>query len=109
MRHGYKRSAALGERRRLQKRKPALWVGELVTAAITHKCRVLNLSPSGAKVEVKAHVNIHDPVTLKVDLVGTFVGTVRWIRDNCVGIAFSERRFPTKRSRTFLPGALRLP
>jgi len=101
-------SAGLWERRR-QVRKPALWVGKLTTPAGTHDCRVLNLSRSGARIEINTHANPDESVTLTLDLLGAFVGSVKWQKDRCIGVSFNERRFTTTRSRTFLPGDLRLP
>jgi hypothetical protein len=98
----------LWERRR-QVRKPALWVGKLTTPTGTHDCRVLNLSQSGARIELATTVEMFVPVTLMLELLGAFIGSVRWRRDHCIGIVINERRFPTTRSRTFMPRALRLP
>jgi|SRR5579863_4618391 len=95
--------------RRQRVRKGALWVGELTTPTGTHACRVLNLSPQGAKIEVKALIAVHQPVTLNLEPLGAFVGSVRWQRDRCIGIAINEHRFTTTRSRTLLAGGLRLP
>jgi len=48
-------------------------------------------------------------VTLNLEPLGAFVGSVRWQRDRCIGIAINEHRFTTTRSRTLLAGGLRLP
>lgn len=106
---GSKLSAFERAERRHRARKGALWVGMLTTATGKHDCRVLNLSQSGARIELSARADIHEPVTLSLEPLGAFVGSVKWRRDRCIGVAFNERRFPTTRSRTFLPGELRLP
>ena len=101
-RHRGTRSAALWERRS-QIRKPALWVGKLTTPTGTHDCRVLDLSQNGAKIEVETALDMFDPVTLTLDLLGGFVGSVKWRWDTCIGIAIDERLLTTTRSRISLP------
>jgi hypothetical protein len=87
-RSGDTASAGLWERRR-QSRKPALWVGKLTTPTGTHECRVLNLSPKGARIEFNELVGIDDPVTLSLEFLGSFVGSVKWQWDQCIGIAIN--------------------
>src|SRR5215469_6362066 len=87
-RGGETASAGLWERRR-QSRKPALWVGKLTTPTGTHDCRVLNLSPKGARIEFNELIEIDEPVTLSLEFLGSFVGSVKWQWDQCIGIAIN--------------------
>jgi|SRR5579864_823019 len=100
--------AARPERRK-QPRKSTLWHGRLTTPTGTHDCRVLDFSPSGAKIELAALAAAAEPVTLTLDPLGIFAGVVAWRQERCIGIAIHEHRFPTTRSRMVLPGALRVP
>jgi hypothetical protein len=95
--------------RRGRVRKPALWAGKLATSTGTHDCLVTNFTPSGAAMELTEPVTVDEPVTLTLDLLGAFVGTVKWSGHRCIGMDITERRFTTIASRTFLPGQLRLP
>jgi len=101
--------AALRRDRRKLPRKGALWLGKLVTTAGTFECRVLNLSPSGAKVELVQLVARGETVTLILEPLHEFIGVVAWGRDRCIGIEIKEHRMTTTRSRMNLPGSLTLP
>ena len=101
-------SRAPQERRRAP-RKGALWVGSIETPNGTFDCRVLNLSPSGAKVELTALVAKGQTVTLHLAPLGEFRGTVVWRRDRCIGVSIDEHRMTTTRSRMVMPGGLRIP
>ena len=79
--------------RRKQARKDVLWAGQVTTQAGIHECRVLDLSPNGAKVKLSTFVWTNQLVTLTLDTFGVFTGVVAWRRDGCIGIAIKERRF----------------
>jgi len=89
--------------RRKHARRGALWNGRLTSPTGTYDCRVLNLSPRGAKIELAALVAIHQTVTLTLDPLGAFTGIVTWRRDRCISIAISEQR--TAQTRMLLPGS----
>jgi len=85
------RDSSQAERRR-HSRKRAFWLGRLETPDGRFACRVLNLSPGGAKVMVAHAVPEHQPVTLVIDPLGEFIGVVGWRRDSYIGIHISEHR-----------------
>jgi len=85
------RDSGQPERRR-QPRKRAFWLGRLDTPDGRFACRVLNLSPGGAKVMVAHPVAENQPVTLVIDLLGEFAGVIGWRRDSYVGVRITEHR-----------------
>jgi len=89
--------ASEGPARRKQARKDVFWVGQITTPGGIHECRVLNLSPGGAKVKLSTFVWANQTVTLTLDSVGKFTGVVAWRRDGCIGIAIKEHRSPSAR------------
>jgi|SRR5579863_1656403 len=97
MHGGNKVMAFEGPARRKQTRKDVFWVGQIITPAGIHECRVLNLSPGGAKIKLSTFVWASQTVTLTLDSLGVFTGVVAWRRDGCVGIAIKEQRVPDTR------------
>jgi hypothetical protein len=53
------------------------------------ECQVIDVSQGGAKIRTNAQLGLADRVRLEVDELGTISGTVRWLRDSHVGIAFT--------------------
>ena len=106
------RDSSQPERRRYS-RKRAFWLGRLETPDGRFACRVLNLSPGGAKVMVAHAVPEHQPVTLVIDPLGEFIGVVGWRRDSYIGIRISEHRSresatsapPPQQTDVAIPGA----
>lgn len=78
--------------RRRHPRKRAFWLGRLETPDGRFDCRVLNLSPAGAKVMLTHAVREKQAVTLVVEPLGEFVGIIGWRRDSYIGIEIVEHR-----------------
>lgn len=78
--------------RRRHARKRSFWLGWLETPSGRVACRVLNLSPGGAKVMVGHAVPENAAVTLLIDPLGAFSGVVSWRRDSYIGIRVVEHR-----------------
>ena len=87
--------------RRKQPRRGTLWHGELRTPAGVVACRVVNLSARGAQVEMEATLTPGRDVTLIMEPLGEFLGTVTWARDGKAGIRINEHR--TTRMEIALP------
>jgi hypothetical protein len=90
--------------RRKHRRKGTLWHGTLRTPAGVIGCRVLNLSARGAKLEVDGAVAPGQSVTLIMEPLGEFSGTVTWQRDGQAGIRIKEHR--TTQTEITLPRSL---
>ena len=84
--------SADGRERRKQPRKSTLWHGMLRTPAGVMACRVLNLSARGAQLEVEGALASGQSVTLIMEPLGEFLGTVTWRRDGRAGIRINEHR-----------------
>ena len=89
--------------RRKHRRKGTLWHGTLRTTQGSVACNVLNLSVRGAKLEV-AGVAAGQSVTLVMEPLGEFTGTVMWQRDGQAGIRINEHR--TLQTEIALPRSL---
>lgn len=96
------------ERRGLS-RKGALWRAKLDTPAGNFDCEVLNLSPRGAKIQLAQPLAVSQPVTLILEPLGEYSGTVAWCRGDCIGVRILEHRMTTTRSRIALPGGRVMP
>jgi len=73
-------------------RRKAFWLAAMNTVFGVVECRVLDLSLRGAKVQVGVPVAVGQAVTLELDPLGEFEGSVAWKRDGAVGIKFREQR-----------------
>ena len=76
--------------RRRHDRRRVLW-----TVRLEHDNRVsdgqaLDLSGWGAKVRTSERFENNSKVVLIMAELGRFAGEIRWQRDGCIGIAFSE-------------------
>jgi hypothetical protein len=78
--------------RRKQPRRGTLWHGTLRTPAGVIGCRVLNLSARGAKLEIDGTVAPGQSVTLIMEPLGEFSGTLTWERDGKAGMRINEHR-----------------
>jgi PilZ domain len=87
--------------RRKHPRKGAFWHAQLRTPAGNFECRVLNLSPRGAKIEIDHPVADKQVVTLIMEPLGEFTGFVAWCRNGSLGIRINEHR--TTRTEITLP------
>lgn len=84
-------SAPEPERRR-QPRKGTFWQATLKTPEGSYECRVMNLSPRGAKVEIDHAVGHKAAVTLIMEPLGEFIGVVAWRRPGLIGVRINEHR-----------------
>jgi hypothetical protein len=69
-----------------------------------HDCVIVNMSPSGARLNVGLEVSRGKDVLIKIDAFGRFNATVAWCRDNEIGVKLGARRcrsqiVPSLRSR----------
>jgi hypothetical protein len=87
--------------RRKYPRKGAFWHAQLQTPAGNFECRVTNLSPRGANVEIEHPVAYRETVTLIMEPLGEFMGFVAGRRNGSLGIRIDEHR--TTRTEITLP------
>jgi pilus assembly protein CpaF len=73
-----------------QPRKTCFWSGRLETERGDFDCRVVNMSPGGAKLKVSEFFQIDEAVKLIVPRFDPFSGAVRWQRNGCIGIQFEQ-------------------
>lgn len=95
---------AKARERRKHLRKGTLWHGELRTPAGVVVCRVVNLSSRGAQLEIDGAVAAGESVTLVMEPLGEFTGTIAWQRDGKAGLHINEHR--TTRTEITLPRSL---
>lgn len=81
-----------GPERRKQPRKETFWLAQLKTAQGHFECRVINLSPNGAMIEIDHPVAHNEAVTLIMEPLGEFTGFVAWRRAGSLGICINEHR-----------------
>ena len=87
--------------RRKYARKWSFWHVQLQTPTGNFECRVMNLSPRGARIEIEHPVPDQQMVTLIMEPLGEFAGVVAWCRKGSLGIQISEHR--TTRTQITLP------
>jgi len=87
--------------RRRYPRKASFWHAQLQMPAGNFECRVTNLSPRGAKVEIDQPVAYRETVTLIMEPLGEFTGFVALRRNGSLGIRINEHR--TIRTEITLP------
>ena len=68
------------------------WVARLDSALGFSECRVLELSPGNATVQIDHPVAEKQAVTLIMDGLGELSGVVAWQREGCIGIRIIEHR-----------------
>jgi CRP/FNR family cyclic AMP-dependent transcriptional regulator len=76
------------------------WMARLESALGFSECRVLELSPGSATVQIDHPVAENQAVTLIMERLGELSGVVAWQREGCIGIRIIEHR---------APGSLRTP
>ena len=64
--------------------------GSIREGAITHRCRAVNISQGGIKVESHGSIAVGAEVTISLFGLQPCSGTVRWCEDNCYGITFNR-------------------
>lgn len=87
--------------RRKHPRKGTFWHAQLQAPAGDFECRVMNLSPRGARIEIDHPLADGQVVTLIMEPLGEFKGVVAWRRKRSLGIQISEYR--TTRTDITLP------
>ena len=87
-----KSTHAHAQERRRYPRKGTFWRAQLQTPAGDFECRVMNLSPGGAKIEIDYHVAHKEVVALIMEPFGEFTGVVAWRCNGSLGIQISEHR-----------------
>jgi CRP/FNR family cyclic AMP-dependent transcriptional regulator len=87
-------------RRRMASRD--FWMARLESALGSSECRVLELSPGNATVQIDHPVAENQAVTLVMERLGELSGVVAWQREGCIGIRIIEHR-------PFGSGSLRAP
>lgn len=78
--------------RRKHPRKGTLFHAQLQTPAGDFECRVVSLSPRGARIEIDHPVAHKQAVTLIIKPLGEFTGSVAWCCRGSLGIHINEHR-----------------
>ena len=84
-----------GKDRRRHPRAPTFWRAKLKAGRAAYECRVLDVSAQGVQLRVvtpiiRSVVAEKDTVTLIIDRMGEFTGSVAWQRKTLIGIHFGE-------------------
>lgn len=58
--------------------------------AVTHRCKALNISQGGIKIESRAEMAVGADVTVSLFGLQPCSGSIRWQEDDCYGITFSR-------------------
>ncbi len=74
--------------------------GLLSSEGHAHSVRVRNISSGGAMIEIDPDATISNAVVLQLSATEQFPGTVRWMNDRRVGIAFDTRIDVTRFGRS---------
>jgi hypothetical protein len=75
---------------RAHERKRVLWHATLQQDGRTWACKVVDVSPGGAKIRIDERLTIDSEVILTIDRLGNFPGEVRWQDADFAGIRFLE-------------------
>jgi hypothetical protein len=78
-------------------------IGSVREGAITHRCKALNISQGGIKVESRASIEVGAKVAVSLFGLQPCSGTVRWRDDDCYGITF-DRVLPLPALVSWLQG-----
>jgi hypothetical protein len=68
------------------------WMARLESALGSSECRVLELSPGNATIQIDHPVAENQAVTLVMEPLGELSGVVAWQRKGCIGIRIIEHR-----------------
>ncbi|MGH7126658.1 MAG: Crp/Fnr family transcriptional regulator [Stellaceae bacterium] len=80
------------------------WAARLESALGLSECRVLELSPGNATVQIDHPVAESQAVTLIMERLGELSGVVAWQREGCIGIRIIEHRPSGSGSHRTPPG-----
>jgi hypothetical protein len=75
---------------RAHKRYLVSWDATLHQDGRAWECKVVDVSPGGAKIRIGERLTINSEVMLTIDRRGDFPGEVRWQDGNFAGICFLE-------------------
>ena len=78
------------EERRHGQRGSALWEARLRTGADTYRCRVYDISLTGAKVWIDAALERGAAIKLDIDQIGVIRGKIAWAQAAQAGISFTS-------------------
>lgn len=65
-------------------------IGSIREGAITHRCKAVNISQGGIKVESRGVIAVGADVTVSLFGLQPCGGSVRWREDDCYGITFNR-------------------
>ncbi|HXQ50505.1 MAG TPA: PilZ domain-containing protein [Stellaceae bacterium] len=71
------------------RRRQLLWSGVLQTARGPVQCIVIDISEGGARLSAGAVVNVGQSVTLMVQGMGMYRGSVVWTEAGTIGVKFA--------------------
>jgi hypothetical protein len=80
------------------------WAARLESALGFSECRVLELSPGNATVQIDHPVEENQAVTLVMERLGELSGVVAWQREGCIGIRIIEHRPSSSGNHRAPPG-----
>jgi PilZ domain len=75
---------------REHERKRLSWNAKLHQDGYIWKCKAVDISPGGVKIQTDERLAINSRVLLTIGRVGSFPGEVRWQDENFAGIRFLE-------------------
>jgi PilZ domain len=73
---------------RAHKRQRVSWDARLHQDGCTLECKVVDVSPGGAKIRIDERLTIDSRVMLTIARIGDFSGEVRWQDENFAGARF---------------------
>ena len=79
-----------GEERRHGQRGSALWEARIRTGADTYRCRVYDISLTGAKLWIDEVLEPGAVIKLDIDQIGVIKGKVAWADAARAGISFTS-------------------
>ncbi|MEQ7873052.1 PilZ domain-containing protein [Sphingomonas sp. ASV193] len=79
------------DKRRVERRHPLIWSGDLLYDHDTHPVRLRNISPTGALVDLQYRVLEGKSVMLDLGNTVTVAAHVSWVRGPQAGLSFEER------------------
>lgn len=78
------------EDRRHGSRGSALWAARLREGADSHRCKVYDISLTGAKVQIDQALEPGMVIKLDIDQVGVIKGIIAWVNNDRMGITFTS-------------------
>ena len=71
-------------------RKRVLWSATLHANDRSLACAACDISKGGARIRVAERLAVNSKVVLTIDRLGSFLGEIRWQRENYAAIRFLE-------------------